>query len=99
MPSVSFSKSAVNDLSDIWRYTANVWSVPQADKYYKMLVDSCYGLLCRKNTLLSRDYGHIKTGLKGIRAGKHIVFYRRYNNGNALIVRILHEAMDAPRHL
>lgn len=99
MPSVSFSKSAVNDLSDIWRYTANAWSETQADKYYKMLVDSCNGLLCRGNTLLSRDYGHIKIGLKGIRVGKHIVFYRRYDNGNTLIVRILHEAMDAPRHL
>ena len=98
MPRVSFSKSATNDLADIWFYTVNVWSKAQADKYFKALVDCCNGL-AHNQTLSSRDYGHIRKGLKGIRMGKHIVFYKKYINGNIFVVRILHEAMDAPRHL
>ena len=30
---------AVDDLSEIWTYTYDVWSEKQADKYYNMLLE------------------------------------------------------------
>jgi toxin ParE1/3/4 len=39
-----FSNKAVLDLSAIWNYTYTNWSENQADKYYRMLIDTCQGL-------------------------------------------------------
>jgi len=32
------SKKAVSDLEEIWLYTAEKWSVLQADRYYSLLL-------------------------------------------------------------
>ena len=41
MYDVIFSQKSVEDLSNIWRYTANKWSIKQADKYYNILISFC----------------------------------------------------------
>ncbi|WP_200912342.1 type II toxin-antitoxin system RelE/ParE family toxin [Pedobacter sp. Leaf216] len=41
MGSFSFSNKALEDLSEIWDYTYDVWSENQADKYYKLLIGFC----------------------------------------------------------
>ena len=38
---VDLSKKSVEDLSNIWRYTAIKWSIKQADKYYNILISFC----------------------------------------------------------
>ena len=38
MPKLKFTNNAVQDLSDIWSYTAETWSESQADKYYKLII-------------------------------------------------------------
>ena len=35
------TKKAIKDLSNIWNYTFDNWSVQQADIYYKMLIKNC----------------------------------------------------------
>ena len=35
---------AVNDLAEIWDYTYDEWSEKQANKYYKLLLESCQEL-------------------------------------------------------
>lgn len=40
MAEVRYTHKAVEDLTDIWNYTADVWSEQQADNYYEMLVAS-----------------------------------------------------------
>lgn len=98
MAKLRFTNKAVEDLTSIWNYTLKTWSESQADEYYGMLV-----MFCRKTlstTLFpSRRYDEIATDLYGIKAGHHIIFYKRFINGDVLIVRILHERMDIKRHI
>ena len=41
MTELRFTRKAVEDLSDIWRYTVERWSEEQADRYYGLLVATC----------------------------------------------------------
>ena len=38
MYKINFSQRAVDDLGDIWNYTAVKWSLEQADNYYNILL-------------------------------------------------------------
>ena len=33
------SKKAISDLEEIWLYTAEEWSIEQADRYYNLIFD------------------------------------------------------------
>ncbi len=41
MAKYSFTRKAVEDISEIWNYTTRVWSEYQAEKYYVELIDTC----------------------------------------------------------
>lgn len=88
-----FSNKAVQDLTDIWDYTADTWSETQADKYYIMLIDACRQI-AENIRPLGREYPEILSGLYGYRTGKHIIFYRIATSHSVEIVRILHGRMD-----
>ena len=47
----------------------------------------------------NRSYDEIIDGLLGIRAGHHVIFYNIMDNGDVMVIRILHERMDIKRHL
>lgn len=91
------SKKAVIDLKNIWNYTFEKWSETQADKYYKMLIESFKEI--SKNSELGKKYSIIFEDLKGYKAGRHIVFYFERAEGIIEIVRILHEQMDLKNRL
>ena len=57
MAKYHFSNKAVEDLSDIWNYTFEVWSETQADLYYEILINSC--LKVAENPNLGRNYEEI----------------------------------------
>lgn len=40
MAEYKLTNKAVDDLNEIWNYPADEWSEGQADKYYKMLLNS-----------------------------------------------------------
>jgi len=86
------TNKAVEDLSDIWNYTFDMWSENQADKYYHMLLDNCQMIVERQN--IGKNYDNILNQLFGHRIGRHIIFYRIETEQNILIIRILHEQMD-----
>lgn len=92
------SNEALKDLSDIWCYTIDKWSENQADSYYNMLIETCTKL-SKNPTLYGFSYEEILKGLRGYKAGKHILFYLILANGKIEIVRILHERMDLPNKL
>lgn len=98
MAKVLFTNKAVEDLTAIWKYTAINWSRTQADRYYNMLIDACRGIMSDRS-VASRSYESIAYGLSGLRAGRHIVFYRIQADGDILVIRILHERMDLKKHL
>ena len=86
------SNKAVVDLGDIWNFTVDQWSEKQADKYYRDFLSAFQELA--DNPDPSRAYDEIHPGLKGVRVGRHIVFFMTFSEAEVEIVRILHERMD-----
>lgn len=86
------TNKAVDDLTKIWNYTFEEWSEKQADKYYQMLIDNCEEISI--NPKLGKKYYGITSSLHGLKAIKHIIFYRKISSNEVEITRILHESMD-----
>lgn len=93
MAKYHLTNKAVEDLTNIWEYTIETWSEPQADNYYNMLIASCQKIT-ENPRLLGLKYEEIADGLLGYRANKHIIFYRILTNEDILVIRILHQRMD-----
>ena len=92
------SKKAQEDLRKIWYYTVDTWSEKQADIYFHSLIQS-FESIADDPYSVGRSYEEVRVGYRGLRSGRHIIFYRILKNGNARIIRILHERMDFGRHL
>ena len=92
MAKYELTRKATKDLGRIWNYTVDNWSENQADQYYRMLLNSCQDIA--DGRVKGKRYEGIYSGLLGIKAGKHIIFYRQINNDLVEIARILHERMD-----
>ncbi|RLJ74849.1 type II toxin-antitoxin system RelE/ParE family toxin [Pedobacter alluvionis] len=92
MAKFSLSNKALEDLSEIWDYTYDVWSENQADKYYKLLIGFCIQIA--KKPEIGRNYKETSQNVLGFKAGEHIIFYLIIDNGEIEIARILHAKMD-----
>jgi toxin ParE1/3/4 len=92
MPEYKLTNKAVDDLNEIWDYTADEWSEEQADKYY-----SCQDIANNPN--LGKNYDGIMTDLFGLKANRHIIFYRKTKSVPIEITRILHGRMDLKKRL
>lgn len=86
------TNKAVEDLTHIWNYTYEEWSEKQADNYYKMLIESCEEIA--ENPLFGKSYENVTSDLLGVKANKHIIFYRKISENKIEITRILHGRMD-----
>jgi toxin ParE1/3/4 len=85
------SKKAVNDLEEIWLYTADKWSIEQADRYYNLIFDEI-NYICR-NMNAGKSMEHVRKGYRAAKVKSHLIFYRVINN-TIEVIRILHERMD-----
>jgi toxin ParE1/3/4 len=92
MAEFKLTNKAVEDLSNIWDNTFEVWSERQADIYYEMLISNCQEIA--DNPDLGKSYDGITQSLLGTKANRHIIFYRTINENYVEITRILHERMD-----
>jgi len=92
MANYILTNKAVEDLSNIWNYSFEVWSESQADKYYYILLDSCQELADEK--VFGKKYEDISDNILGFRVGQHIIFYRKLKGNKIEIARILHNRMD-----
>jgi len=97
MAKFELTNKAVADLNGIWEYTLENWSENQADRYYDMLLDICQDIA--DNPELGKNYGGIKSELFGLKANRHIIFYRKSNTRPIEITRILHERMDLKKRI
>ncbi len=84
------------DLTRIWLYTCAEWGAEQADKYLDQLEVGMKQLL--SHPLLGADYAHVLTGYRRLQVEHHAVFYQVLE-AEVLVVRVLHEDMDAPKRL
>lgn len=94
--SLRVTPQAESDLIETWLYTSETWGVEQADKYLDQLEAGMGHLTVHPS--LGVDYSHILPGYRKIRIEHHDVFYRILES-EILVVRVLHEDMDAPRRL
>jgi toxin ParE1/3/4 len=85
-----FSHRAEADLFNIALYTFRTWGQTQTDRYVRQLEDCCQ--LLADNPALGRPCDEIRPGLRRMKQGKHVVFYRE-EPGGILISRILHQRM------
>ena len=92
MAKYKLTNQAVEDLTNIWEYTFEKWSEKQAEIYYKMLVENFEHIA--ENPNIGKSYSEIKEELFGLKANRHIIFYRKLINKPIEITRILHEQLE-----
>ena len=94
MFNLSVTPKAESDLIGIWVYTCEEWGVDQADKYLDQLEAGMQQLI--NHPSLGANYAHVLPGYRRLQVEHHAVFYRVLES-EMLIVRVLHEDMDAPK--
>ena len=86
------SKKALDDLNNIWIYTAENWSPEQADRYYNLIVDEIE--FANENYETLKDFGSVRKDYRYSKVKSHLVFCKKNENDEMEVVRILHERMD-----
>lgn len=93
----SLKPKARADLDEIWDYTEQRWNADQADRYIRQIVDLCDTLASGR--LRGTNADQVRPGYLKALTGSHVLYLRILKNGTVEIVRILHQRMDAGRHL
>lgn len=96
MAELRLTPAALRDLEGIWRYTVQRWGVERAERYLDALNASFEALSRAPHSAPACD--HIVPGYRRQPVERHVVFYR-VENDTVIVVRVLHERMDVPRHL
>lgn len=96
MPDYVLSNAADSDLTEIYLYSYRTFGEAKADAYFLSLRD-CLQMLAG-DPRLGRSAASIRPGLFYRRHARHMIFYVVEDPG-IFVVRVLHETMDAPRHL
>jgi toxin ParE1/3/4 len=89
-------KLAREDLLGIGEYTARRWSDAQEERYVSELYATFQKLA--DTPMLDRPHPAFPGYCRYLQRS-HVVFYRREQSGNVVIVRILHERMLPGLHL
>lgn len=88
--------AAEQDYADILRYTLQTWGKKQYNKY-RMLLRKALERVA-DHPALGKRRDELCSGCLSYPAGKHVIFYRSTDTGIE-ILRILHDSMDAQRHI
>lgn len=96
MLTLSLTPKAESDLVEIWVYTCDEWGLDQADTYLDQLEEGMKQLIHHPS--LGTDYAHVLPGYRRLQVEHHAVFYKVLE-AELLVVRVLHEGMDAPARL
>jgi toxin ParE1/3/4 len=87
---IRFTARAEADLTRIAEYTLETWGETQKLRYVRALRELCRQLA--ENPMLGRACDDIRPGLRRMKEGRHVIFYRATENGIA-VSRILHQSM------
>ena len=96
MTAYVLSERAQADIDEIWDYSADTWSVAQAELYVgeiRAAIETLAG-----DPERGRRHDSVRSGYRRWPVGSHVLFYR-VTPGQIQIVRILHKAMNHDRHL
>jgi toxin ParE1/3/4 len=96
MAEYRLTPAAERDLEAIWTHTCHKWGVDQANRYTDILTASFTALAQSPKTAPACE--QIRPGYRRLGVERHVIYFRVTAYGIA-IIRILHDRMDAPRHL
>jgi toxin ParE1/3/4 len=83
---------ADQDLRDIYDFTLKRWGRDQLITYAEK-IDQAFATIAETPAIGRPRHGYLRTTV-----GRHHIFYRT-DSETIYIIRILHDRMDAPRHL
>ena len=95
MAAYRISVQAALDLDEIYEFTIMNFGLRQAQGYLNGLRER-FALIAQQ-PMLGRSADQLAPNLRRYEFRSHVIFYLPQGE-NVLIVRILHENMDAPRH-
>jgi len=90
------SPRAQQDIDEIWDYTAERWSIAQAEICIRQLCRDIKAVAARPT--IGRACPEVRKDYYKHPSGSHFLFYRRIGGG-VDIVRILHARMDFAQHV
>lgn len=93
---VRLSKLALGDLDSIYSRTVEKWGREQADRYVDDIWDAFEKVAQTPERWRLRD--ELYPGCRICFTGRHAILYRSHQ-GRVEIARVLHDAMDFPRHI
>ena len=96
MRRIRFHEAATRDLRQIAAQTRQRWGNAQASTYNDALRRDIKSL--PEFALRFPEHGESGLGLRKMRSGHHLVFYR-VGEETIKVVRVLHERMDSSGHL
>jgi toxin ParE1/3/4 len=96
MAEYRLTPAAEDDLEAIWVYTLQQWGVEQGSRYIDFLMAAFAELA--QSPKIAPACDHIRPGYRRWRVERHMIYFRVTNYGIA-VIRVLHDRMDAPRHL
>ena len=96
MAEYRLTPAAERDLERIWTDTLRRWGREQANRYTDVLTAVFAELAQLPKT--APAYDQIRPGYRRRSVERHMIYFRITTYGIA-IIRILHDRMDAPRHL
>jgi toxin ParE1/3/4 len=96
MLKIRLSEAARADLIEIWAQTFQKWGPNQADAYLDDIDRALNGLI--DNPQMGSDCSDLLMGARRLITGRHVAFYEAAEIA-ILVIRVLHQSMDMPRHL
>lgn len=97
MSTYIISEKALEDINKIWTYTAENWSVEQANRYYNLIFDEIEYIAA--NFLIARDFENIRKGYRFSKIKSHLIFFKKNKFNEIEVIRVLHERMDIDNRL
>jgi toxin ParE1/3/4 len=96
MAEYRLTPAAERDLETIWTYTAQQWGMEQANHYIDLITTALDEL--SQSPKIAPACDHIRPGYRCRSVERHLIYFRITNYGIA-IIRVLHDRMDALRHV
>ena len=97
MSTYIISEKALEDINKIWIYTAENWSLEQADRYYNLILDEVEYI--SENFEMALDFSKVRKGYRFSKVKSHVVFFKKNKYNEIEVIRVLHERMDIGNRL
>ena len=97
MSAYIISEKALEDINKIWIYTAEIWSIEQADRYYNLIFDEIEYIT--RNFEMARDFGSVRKSYRFSKVTSHLIFFKKNKYNEIEVIRVLHERMDIENRL